>query len=95
MAMSNYSPLIQNTLDGLSETAGALYLSLLDVMQGHTKEGERKAFWTACQYDDGVGGVIDYILNNMPNAPDEATRASLSRFFAKRWQNNFMGRGDE
>jgi dsDNA-binding SOS-regulon protein len=79
-----------NTLNGLSETAGELYLKLLDVMQGHTREGERKAFMSACRYDQKCGEVLDYILRNAPNAPDERTRIELSRFFAERWRNNFM-----
>lgn len=89
--MSNYSILMQNTLDGLSETAGCLYLKLLDVFQGHTKEGERKAFLAACDYEEKFGATLDYILRNMPDAPDDETRATLSQFFSERFRNNFMG----
>lgn len=90
--MSNYTILAQNTLDGLSETAGILYLKLLDVFEGHrSKDGERKAFLTACRYEDKCGEVIDYILrNSSAHSIDSRTMADLSRFFAERWRNNFM-----
>ena len=88
--MSNYSILQQNTLAGLSETAQCLYLKLLGVFQGHTKDGERKALFAASRYDDRFGDVIDYIMRNCPNKPDDKTRQSLSAFFAERWRNNFM-----
>lgn len=84
--MSNYSILQKNTLDGFSESAGILYLKMLDVFQ----QNERKSFLVACRYEDKCAGVLDYIMRNMPNAPDAETRQSLSQFFAKRWRHNFM-----
>ena len=84
--MSNYSILQQNTLDGFSESAGILYMKMLDVFQ----QNEHKAFMAACRYEDKCAGVLDYILRNMPNAPDDETRCILSQFFADRWRNNFM-----
>ncbi|GGZ02546.1 hypothetical protein [Novosphingobium colocasiae] len=88
--MSNYSTLQRNTLAGLSETAGALYLTLLDVFQGHTRDGERKAFLAACDYDKQVGSTLDRILRHMPGAPGPMVHAQLSAFFADRWRYNFM-----
>jgi hypothetical protein len=88
--MSNYSILQQNTLAGLSEPAQFLYLKLLDVFQGHKASGERKAFLAACLFEDRCAGVLDYILRNMPGAPDDRTRSELARFHAERWRHNFM-----
>ena len=90
--MSNYRTIERNTLDGLSEMAGILYLRLLDVFQGHTPEGERKAFLAACRYEAGCAGVLDYILENYDFAFEKNSKAKsdLKEFFAKRWQYNFM-----
>lgn len=84
--MTNYSCLQQNTLDGLSETAGCLYLKLCDVFQGD----ERRALFAACRYEDRLGGTLDFILRTMPNAPTPETRAMLSQFFSERYRHNFM-----
>lgn len=90
--MSNYSILEENTLAGFSETAGCLYLKLLDVFQGD----ERRAFLTACRYEDEAGGVLDYIMLHGPVGPtgqlDPITYRELSRFMAERWRHNFMER---
>lgn len=90
--MSNYSTLSQNTLAGFGEFAGALYLDLLDKYQGHSNAtNERKAFWEADSYEKGVGGFIEYVLDNNPaHNLDAKTKTALSHFFAARWRNNFM-----
>jgi len=90
--MSNYSTLTENTLMGLSEMAGILYLKLLDAYQGHSSAAnERKAFYAACHFDNNAGDVLDYILRNNPvhNLPEKII-SELSEFFAARWRNNFM-----
>jgi len=88
MTMDNYTTLQRNTLDGLSETAGILYLRLCDQYRD-----ERKAFWEACRYDDSVGATFDYIVRNSPaHNLDESTITSLSRFMSERWRHNFMGK---
>lgn len=86
---SNNLPILyQNTMAGLSESAGILYLKLIDVFQS-----EKKAFVAACRYENQRGEVLDYILHNMPQArPDQRTISDLSRFFAERWRHNFMER---
>lgn len=90
--MSNYSVLQQNTLAGLSDGAGKLYLDLCDRYQAHKSDAsERRAFLEASRYDERVGGVIDHILRNYPcgDLPSE-TITSLSQFFADRYRHNFM-----
>ena len=84
--MSNHSILEQNMLYGFSETAGMLYLKLIDVFQGC----EKKAFLAAYYYECKAGAALDHILTFMPKAPDEKTKAELSKFFSERWRNNFM-----
>ena len=88
----NYTPLQRNTLDGFGEGAGILYLKLCDVFEAHrSPANERRAFWAAVDYDDGVGGTLDYIFRRNPvHQLDSATISALSRFFAERWRNNFM-----
>lgn len=88
----NYTTLQRNTLDGLSETAGCLYLKLVDAFEGHrSRANERRAFLTACRYEDGCGEVIDYILRNNPvHDLDARTLTSLSQFCAERWRHNFI-----
>ena len=91
--MSNYSILQQNTLAGLSEAGGCLYLTLLDVFQGHTKAGEHKALFAATRFDEQCGDVFDYILRNYfdeLDELDEKTRQSISAFFAERYRHSFM-----
>ena len=90
--MSNYSTLQQNTLLGFSETAGCLYLNLLDKYQGwNTNDGERMAFLEAHRYENSVGETLDYILDGAPMwSLDPSTKKSLSGFFADRWRHNFM-----
>jgi len=91
---SNYSPLMQNTLDGFSEGAGHLYLKLLEKYQGD----ERKAFFEADRYERSVGrmasalmakaleiGTEQGIVGTNPNAMSD-----LEKFLADRWRNNFM-----
>lgn len=87
---SNYAPIHRNTLDGLSETAGFLYMTLVDAFQGHTRGGERRAFLAACDYDDKCGSALDHIMRRMPGAPSPEVRSLLSKFFAERWRHNFM-----
>ena len=82
----NYSTIQKNTLDGLSESAGVLYLKLCDVFCGD----ERRAFLEACRYEDRVARVLGYILRRAPLTIDDRTRTDLSTFFAERWRNNFM-----
>ena len=100
--MSNMTVLQQNTLAGLSETAGMLYLALVDKYQGHRAgPGERRAFMEAAKYDERTGNVIDYILTNCPldhwaDTPrplPQRARTELSSFFAERWRHNFIGHG--
>jgi len=92
--MGNYSPLMRNTLDGLSDGAGSLYLKLFEKYQGD----ERKAFLEACRYEESCGEVVslmiekaceisaqDGIVATNPNA-----RRDLEVFFADRWRHNFM-----
>jgi hypothetical protein len=88
----NYSPLQRNTLDGLSETAGVLYLRLCDAFEAHrSRANERRAFYAACDYEDKVGAPLDFVLRHNPvHAIDESTFSALSTFFAERWRNNFM-----
>ena len=94
MIGSNYSPLQRNTLDGLSETAGVLYMRLLDAFEAHkAAANERRAFLAACDYDERAGTTLDYILRYSPMNVDDKTRSELSAFFATRWRNNFMGAG--
>ena len=91
--MSNYSILMQNTLDGLSETAGALYCKLLDAFEAHkSPNNERRAFLAADRYDRQCGEVLDYIIRNNPaNHVGDETLTALAHFFAERWRHNFMG----
>lgn len=84
--MGNYSILERNTLDGLSEPAGMLYLKLLDVFQGN----ERRAFIGACRYEDCCASTTDYILRHMPDAPDDETRRKLFEFLTERYRHNLM-----
>jgi len=87
--MGNYSTLQHNTLDGLSEMAGMLYLKLTDVLRN-----ERKAFIAACRFEDNCAATIDHILRNSPvHDLDEKTMSELSRFFSERWRNNFLDGG--
>lgn len=92
--MTNYSPLQANTLAGLSETAGCLYLKLLEVFEAHkSPANERRAFLAADYYEQNAGAVLDYILRHNPvHRLDEPTLQSLSAFFAERWRHNFMPR---
>lgn len=94
--MRNLAPLQLNTLAGFSETAGALYLDLLDKFEGWAdRTGERKAFWTACRYEQECGEALDYILRENPvHDLDARTMSDLSQFFAARWRNNFMTRAE-
>ncbi len=90
---SNLPILAQNTLLGLSETAGILYLKLLDQFEGWSNPAnERRAFLTACDYEDRCGSVLGHILTAYPGFSHVAgkTRADLSRFFSERWRHNFM-----
>lgn len=89
----NYTILQRNTLDGLSETAGALYLKLIDVFEAHRgRANERKAFLAACRYEDQCGGVLDYILRNSPaHDLDARTLTYLAQFFSERWRHSSVG----
>jgi hypothetical protein len=89
---TNYSILQQNTLAGLSETAGLLYLKLLDVFEAHrSRENECRCLLAACRYDDQAGNVLDFIMRNSPaHNLDAGTLSKLSAFFADRWRHNFM-----
>ncbi|MEO9521687.1 MAG: hypothetical protein ABJC88_16920 [Parasphingorhabdus sp.] len=90
--MSNYSTLTQNTLAGLGDMAGALYLDLLDIYQGHSnRSNEKKAFLAACDFDERGGGFLDYVLDNSPvHNLDRKAKVELSEFMAKRYRINFM-----
>lgn len=90
--MSNYSILQQNTLAGLSEMAGHLYLKLIDQFEGHkSPDNERRAFLAACRFEEGCGETLDYTLRHAPLANmDDGTLSTLSAFFAERWRHNFM-----
>jgi len=92
--VTNYSPLQQNSLAALSQTAGHLYLKLVDAFEAHrSPDNERRAFLAACDYDEKVGGVVDYIIRNSPaHDLDASTMSQLSAFFADRWRHNFMQR---
>lgn len=84
--MGNYSTLQRNTLDGLSEMAGMLYLKLTDVYRN-----EHKAFIAACRFEDNCAATIDYILRSSPvHNLDEKTMSEISHFFSERWRNNFL-----
>ncbi len=90
--MSNYPTLVQNTLDGFSETASELYIHLMDKLEGwNDRENERRCLLLACHYEENCGATLDYILTNgpFPNITKEV-KSDLSAFFAVRWQNNFM-----
>lgn len=84
--MSNYSILQQNTLLGLGETAGVLYLRLCDQFRD-----ERRAFFEACRFDKRVAGPLDRIWRSpcFDDMPDH-TRQELNVFMAERWRHNFM-----
>lgn len=88
----NYSILQRNTLDGLSEAAGILYLKLCDTLQGHASlDQDRKAFMCATRFDERCGTVLDHILRNGPIPKlTPKTKTELSKFFAERWCHNFM-----
>lgn len=91
--MTNYTPLQKNTLDGLSETAGILYMDLCDKLKAHeSRENERVAFLAACGFDMGAGGVFDYIMRNYPGFSDvdDGTKTKLARFCADRYRHNFV-----
>ena len=90
--MSNYTHLQRNTLDGLSETGGIFYLKLLDVFEAHTsRANERRAFLAAAKYDEGSGGVLDYIIENSPaHSLTRDVKLSLKRFLSERYRHNFM-----
>ena len=93
--MSNLSVLAQNTLAGLSETAGLLYLNLLDTYQGwNSPTGERQAFFEADRYESLVAGKLDHILENYPGFEQMPPRikADLKAFLTNRWKNNFTGK---
>lgn len=83
--MDNHSILERNTLDGLSEPSGILYLKLLDVFQGN----ERRAFLVACRFEDRCAGLLDYIFQHLLPS-NKNTRHELSQFFSERWRHNFM-----
>lgn len=100
MKVTNYSILQENTLAGFSETAGCLYLRLLDIFQNH----ERKAFLAAREYEEKCGKFINLSfrksLEIAYESPEiqfsqsaEDTLAQLSDLFAKRWLHNFMDQG--
>lgn len=93
-ASGNYSTLQRNTLDGLSETAGFLYLKLVDTLQGHRPgPAERQAFLEACRYDEVVGRALDRImLSGCDMDPQSGAYRELSAFFAERYRHNFMER---
>ena len=91
---NNYSILQRNTLDGFSETAGCLYLKLLDVFQGHKSgDSERRAFLEACLYEDAGGGHVGKMLHNPIHNASGETISGLSLFFSERWRNNCMREG--
>lgn len=83
---TNYSILETNTLDGLSEGGGVVYMRLIDKYQGN----ERKAFALACVFDDSCGSVLEYILVNGPIDCTPKVRSELLAFHAQRWLNNFL-----
>ena len=90
----NYTTLQRNTLDGLSEGAAALYLKLVDALQGHRPgQAERQAFLAACRYEDAAGRVLDrIILSGCDIDPQSHAHRELSAFFAERYRHNFMER---
>lgn len=91
--MSNYSVLQRNTLDGLSDMAGILYLKLCDAFEAHKgAANERKAFLAACRFENGCAETLDHILTRYPGFAHIAL-ADLRRFFAERWRHNFMPKG--
>jgi hypothetical protein len=91
--MSNYSPLQHNTLAGMSETAGILYLKLCEKYQAHKSPAyERRAFFDACKFEEKCAGVFDHILHRyegFAHIPADV-KTSLADFMAGRWLNNFM-----
>jgi hypothetical protein len=91
--MSNLPVLTQNTLAGLSEGAGLLYLDLLDKYQGwNSVNGERKAFFKADRYERLCGGVADHIIDAYPgfNHVPSDVKTSVKSFIKDRWKNNFI-----
>ena len=84
----NYSTLERNTLHGLSEPAGHLYLKLLDKYQGSNRSGEKRAFLEACRYDEQVGRVTAKMLQGAPHFADAETRSEVGRYLAERWMHN-------
>ncbi|MEM8575907.1 MAG: hypothetical protein AAGF48_14935 [Pseudomonadota bacterium] len=90
--MSNLSILQQNTLAGLSDPAGHLYLMCCDKFCSHDgRTEETRAFKEACRFERSAAETFDYIVDNNPvHDVDEETKESLSRFLAARWFNNFM-----
>lgn len=88
----NYTPLQCNTLDGLSEMAGCLYLDLCDLYRAHESQAnERRAFLEACRFEDQAARTIDYIMDNNPVWTLNAeVKSQLSQFFATRWLHNFI-----
>ena len=85
--MSNYSILQHNTLYGLSETAGILYLRLCDQYRD-----ERRAFLEADRYDNRCGEVLHKVLYEYPGFAEipQQVKTDLSRFMSERWRNNFI-----
>jgi hypothetical protein len=91
--VSNLPVIAQNTLAGLSEGAGLLYLDLLDKYQGwNSVQGERKAFFEADRYERLCGDVTDHIIDAYPgfsHVPSDV-KTSVKSFLKDRWENNFM-----
>lgn len=85
---SNYSHLEENTLAGLSEAGGILYLKLVEKYNGN----ETKAFLAAHKYDNTCGEVLSHILKNGPTFESypEEVRKNLLTFLTERYRNNFM-----
>lgn len=91
--MDNYSPLQRNTLAGLSDISGLLYLQLCDKYEAHkSQDRERRAFLDACECEEKMGEVISHIIYEYPGfeTVSEEVKHDLCSFFMKRWLNNFM-----
>ena len=91
--MNNLPILTQNTLLGLSEGGGLLYLDLLDKHQGwNNVQNEHKAFFEAHNYDSKVGCVFDHIIDNYDSFSNisKDIKTSMKSFMKDRWKNNFM-----
>lgn len=90
----NYSILERNTLDGLGDGAGHLYLKLRAKYQGD----DRRAFLEASRYDEEFGRILGLLFaktaeirtsQGIIECANPVVEQDLEKFAADRWFHNF------